>query len=167
VGSHLIGVEDGPADADPGTLSDRSRDGDLGSRPLGLAHPPERRRRAVAEHRARHDEDRGHPDALPREAAMTDGIHPTMNRMQPPGLDAALYRTAREPELGELPARHDAMLARRERSGTGVRPARSTFTTTTGVNVERIRHAADLGDGPATAEPPVRHAALASSRRLR
>ena len=63
---------------------------------------------------------------------MTDGIHPTVNRMQPSGLEPPLDRAAREPELGELPARHDAMLARRKCSGPGVRPARSTFTTTMG-----------------------------------
>jgi hypothetical protein len=84
-------------------------------------------------------------------------------KVQPPGLEAPLDRPARQAELGELPARHDAVLACCEGRDAGVGPARSTFTTAMGVKVERGRHAWHRGDEFVTAKPLDRDTCVAAS----
>lgn len=78
---------------------------------------------------------------------MADGIHPSVQPMQPPLLEAVLDGTVSEPEPSELPARDHAVLAGRDVGDRRVDAARSTFPMTVNGNVEKPGHALILAGG--------------------
>jgi hypothetical protein len=69
----------------------------------------------VAQHRAGPGgEHRGHAAPVDREHWVPDGVHTSVNPMQPPRGRLVRHRPLREPERGELPRSDYAVLARRE-----------------------------------------------------
>ncbi len=65
-------------------------------------------------------QDCGHPAPAGREARVADGVHATVDPMQPSLVKAVLDPGPRMPKPQQLRARHDAVLRHRKRGKTCV-----------------------------------------------
>src|SRR3954447_5427447 len=128
-------------DALPPALVTRHGDVDPGS---GRApEAPQRRRRAMAQHCAGPTREHGcHPAPMVRDHAMTARIPPAMHHVEPPAGPPPVDRANSQAGGEQLGARHNAVLAPRERRNPRIRRSRRVFTITIGVNVRLYRHTA-------------------------
>src|SRR3954449_10626393 len=99
-------------------------------------------------------EHRSHPVTEPGDASVADRVHPAVETMKPPDLEATIDRARTEPQLIQLPPReHSVLPSRQLRHGSLIRP-KLRFTTAFGVKL-RVGmggglHAAQARKAPVT-----------------
>ena len=149
VRGHLVGSKVARAvDAQPRALvAAGAGDGDVGEDRPALAQSPQRARRGVAQRGARPaGEHGGHPPAVGTERRVPDGVDAAMDDVQPPGRHTAIDRTGGEAERPELPARDDAVLARRERRDARVDGGFDELTSIIEIDSSTPLHAVEDAD---------------------
>jgi hypothetical protein len=105
-----------------------ARDADVDQRGRGGADLPQCGRRGVAQRRARPaGEHGGEPVTVARQQRMADGVDALVQPMKLAGHASPADRGLGESESGELPARDDAVLARRQRRDRLVYRTRDEF----------------------------------------
>src|SRR4051794_9516634 len=103
-------------DADAGAAASGAPGGDVDEVRLAALQAPQRRRRGVAERGAGPAREHGrHPPPAAPEHGVADGVDAVVDAVQPAGPDSVRDRLLRQPELGELARRDDAVLPARER----------------------------------------------------
>src|SRR6185295_4868093 len=101
VGGDLVGREPSFVDLEPGARPQGARNRDLDGCAVASPEHPEGGGRAVGEHRAVGDEDRGHPGGFARARAVADRVHAAMDRVEAPGVNPMADRPPPEAELDE------------------------------------------------------------------
>jgi hypothetical protein len=138
---HFVGLHRGLVDTQARPRAATAGHGDVGSRRRGVAHAPQRTRRAMGEDGAvAGGEDGRHPGGLAGERGMAHREDAPMKRMQATLGQAMVDRAAADAERAQLSARHDAVLACRERGDRGVDRARRTFAVHVSAKVRRDSH---------------------------
>lgn len=128
-------------------VEERSRvaawpDDDLDSGARGGSDPPQRRRRAMAEHGSdASGQDRRHPPALRRQRTVTDRVDTRVNGVQPAALEPQLDRTRAGSRLEQLPPGDDAVLPTREVGQKAIEVVRGRFAPVSWGNRTLGRHA--------------------------